>query len=354
MPATSPLSTRDWRLLAPALLLLVFLPTCTSTPRPSTTGRELARRGDEIVIAGRLFHTGAPVVLWLDEGGYDAYRTDKRFARPGEAAWSPDSGPRTPNRYSSRNTPGDPNSLTDLQRHIDQFVIHYDAAGTSRQCFKILHDLRGLSSHFLLDLDGTIYQTLDLKEKAWHATIANDRSIGIEIANIGAYPLDAFATDAIPAPDPHHITTPQIESSPLAGFYARDKSGYFLTLPGWLGDGGYRTPDYLLTYPRPSRPLPITGTIQGQTLTQFDLTDAQYDSLIRLTATLCTVFPELRCDYPRDAAGRPIDHALTPDQFAHHHGLLGHYHVQQNKLDPGPAFDWERVVVGARRLRASR
>ena len=146
-----------------------------------------------------------------------------------------------------------------------------------------------------------------------------------------------------------------IESSPLADFYARDPAaatpGYVLTLPGWLGDGGYRTPDHLLTYPRPSRPFPITGTIQGQTLAQFDLTDAQYDSLIRLTATLCTVFPELRCDYPRDMAGRPIDHALTPDQFTRHRGLLGHYHVQQNKLDPGPAFDWDRVVRGARALR---
>ncbi len=43
----------------------------------------------------------------------------------------------------------------------------------------------------MLDLDGTIYQTLDLKEQAWHATIANGRSIGIEIANIGAYPAGA-------------------------------------------------------------------------------------------------------------------------------------------------------------------
>ena len=42
----------------------------------------------------------------------------------------------------------------------------------------------------MLDLDGTIYQTLDLKEGAWHATVANGRSIGIEIANIGAYPPD--------------------------------------------------------------------------------------------------------------------------------------------------------------------
>ena len=54
----------------------------------------------------------------------------------------------------------------------------------------MLHDLRGLSVHFMLDLDGTIYQTLDLKEGAWHATVANGRSIGIEIANIGAYPPD--------------------------------------------------------------------------------------------------------------------------------------------------------------------
>ena len=52
----------------------------------------------------------------------------------------------------------------------------------------MLHDVRGLSVHFMLDLDGTIYQTLDVKEQAWHATIANGRSIGIEIANIGAYP----------------------------------------------------------------------------------------------------------------------------------------------------------------------
>ena len=39
----------------------------------------------------------------------------------------------------------------------------------------------------VLDLDGTIYQTLDLKERAWHATTSNTRSIGIEIANIGAF-----------------------------------------------------------------------------------------------------------------------------------------------------------------------
>src|SRR5205814_2869450 len=75
-----------------------------------------------------------------------------------------------------------------LQRCVDQFVLHYDVAGTSRTCFRTLHDVRCLSVHFMLDVDGTLYQTLDLKERAWHATTSNTRSVGIEIANIGAYP----------------------------------------------------------------------------------------------------------------------------------------------------------------------
>lgn len=29
-------------------------------------------------------------------------------------------------------------------------------------------------------------QTLDVKERAWHATTANDRSVGVEMCNIGA------------------------------------------------------------------------------------------------------------------------------------------------------------------------
>ena len=48
-----------------------------------------------------------------------------------------------------------------LQQVVDQFVIHFDVCGTSRRCFEVLQDKRGLSVHFMLDIDGTIYQTLD-------------------------------------------------------------------------------------------------------------------------------------------------------------------------------------------------
>tara|TARA_B100000085_G_C18487855_1_gene490040 strand:- start:650 stop:1165 length:516 start_codon:yes stop_codon:yes gene_type:complete len=44
---------------------------------------------------------------------------------------------------------------------------------------------RGASVHFLIDNDGTIYQTLDLQHAAWHAGSArtNRPSVGVEISN---------------------------------------------------------------------------------------------------------------------------------------------------------------------------
>ncbi|HZW10035.1 MAG TPA: N-acetylmuramoyl-L-alanine amidase [Phycisphaerales bacterium] len=311
-----------------ALLLLAALavPRCAAPPRVEapSPGAELVRRGDEIVICGRLFHTGAPVVLWTDPDGYDAYRTDRRFAPPEEAPWAPGRGPATPNRYDARSVPGGADDLDALRRHVDQFVIHYDAAGTSRQCFKILHDLRGLSIHFMIDIDGTIYQTLDVKDRAWHATIANGRSVGVELAHIGAYAPESAET--------------------LRQWYAEDGAGTRITIPVWQGDGGIRTPGFV---GRPASSEPVSGVIQGQTLVQYDFTPEQYDSLAKLTAALCAVLPQIRCDYPRDEHGRPLARAMTPDEFAAYRGLLGHSHIQQNKVDPGPAFDWDRLRQSA-------
>ena len=44
-----------------------------------------------------------------------------------------------------------------------------------------------LSCHFLIDVCGTVYQTLDVVERAWHATSANDSSVGVELAADGAF-----------------------------------------------------------------------------------------------------------------------------------------------------------------------
>ena len=167
-----------------------------------TPGRPLKRHGDEIVVAGQLFHTGTRVITCMDPGGYDAYRTERRFSPIADSAWDKTheavKAIPSPNRYGMRKAALTPEEiehvrgggwdLSKLQSVVDQFVIHFDVCGVSKQCFNILHDHRGLSVHFMLDIDGTIYQTLDLKERAWHATTSNERSIGIEVANMGAYP----------------------------------------------------------------------------------------------------------------------------------------------------------------------
>lgn len=311
----------------------------TSFPRAGTA---LPRQGDEIVVAGQLFHTGTRVVLWMDPGGYDAYRVERRFGPLDQADWKTSSATnknlQTPNRYGTRRvglTPaqreqvrGGGWDLPLLQKVVDQFVLHYDVCGTSRTCFRVLQDERDLSVHFMLDLDGTIYQTLDLKERAWHATIANDRSIGVEIANIGAYPVG--------------------KPNPLADWYRHNPDGTTdITLPERFGDGGILTPNF---HGHPAHPEPVVGNIQGRDLVQYDFTPQQYEALKHLIAALCRVFPKIHCQYPVDANGQLIPHALTNDQWKSFHGVLGHYHIQTNKEDPGPAFNWQEVIGGAERI----
>lgn len=306
--------------------------------QPPTIGQKVQRQGDEIIVCGERYHSTAPVVLWTDPGGYDAYRLERRFVPLDQASTPPaqKTGQPRGHRFSLRRkglteaelerVRGGGWDLPLLQRVVDQFVVHFDARGTSRRCFEVLHDVRGLSVHFMLDVDGTIYQTLDLKEGAWHATVANGRSIGIEIANIGAYPLD--------------------QKQPLEAWYRPDGDGKIkIEIPDPPQRSGIRDQ---ATELRPARNEPIVGVIQGQNLRQFDFTERQYDSLIRLTATLCKLFPKIRCDYPRDAAGSLVRAKLPDAELARYQGILGHYHVQTNKVDPGPAFQWDRVIGAAR------
>ena len=106
----------------------------------------------------------------------------------------------------------------------------------------------------------------------------------------------------------------------------------------------------LLALARPQRG--DRGHDPGPVLRQYDFTEQQYDSLVRLTATLCTLFPRIRCDYPRDASGALIRSKLSDPELARYQGILGHYHVQTDKVDPGPAFQWNRVIEGARAVLA--
>jgi len=84
-------------------LCALFICGCSTVQR---AGKPEPRTGDEIVAAGQFFHTGTPVVLWMDPGGYDAYRVERRFAPIEHSDWSNSTvevkNLKTPNRYSLR------------------------------------------------------------------------------------------------------------------------------------------------------------------------------------------------------------------------------------------------------------
>ena len=115
-----------------------------------------ARKGERfIVYNGRKFPIAwKKVILWDERGGL--------AAKPGcYYDWSekPDRSPI-------------------------QFVNHWDATLSSQACARIINK-RGLSMHFLIDNDGTIYQMLDMQHVAWQAGAKswNTAGIGVEISN---------------------------------------------------------------------------------------------------------------------------------------------------------------------------
>jgi len=94
------------------------------------------------------------VVLWSEEGGLSA--------KPGNYY-----------DYTGR-----------AKRNIRLFVNHWDVCLDSTRCNDVLNK-RGISVHFLIDNDGTIFQTLDMQHGAWHGSSGrvNRASVGVEITN---------------------------------------------------------------------------------------------------------------------------------------------------------------------------
>ena len=70
------------------------------------------------------------------------------------------------------------------ERTPTMIVTHWDAALSAASCKSIL-EKRKISTHFVIDNDGTIVQLLDTNHIGWHAGIraVNNASIGIDFSN---------------------------------------------------------------------------------------------------------------------------------------------------------------------------
>ncbi|HEY4241503.1 MAG TPA: N-acetylmuramoyl-L-alanine amidase [Kofleriaceae bacterium] len=276
----------------------------------------------ELIIGDKTFKTGLNLKNWHDTG-WDALsedciptQTESAAALAGKCVMSapgkyvpyglPKGMPKYTQRYSTRpvlrglkaSSGGKFCRYEDIKPVIKQFVIHHDGCASADMCFNVVQNERGLSVHFLLDNDGTIYQTCDLGIMAYHACDWNLHSIGIELCNRG----DAKA-------EPHYYDDPRHGPK-------RDK-------------------------------VPIK--INNSPMLGYGYTKPQMDSLQGLARELRKVLPNLPMEYPQSSPGQQSwdtfkDATVQRDRYA---GYVGHYHITAQKWDPGP-FDFKAFCSGLR------
>jgi N-acetylmuramoyl-L-alanine amidase len=77
---------------------------------------------------------------------------------------------------------------------VKMIVIHYTDMKTAQDALNRMCDKKAeASAHYMIDLDGTIYQLVEEEKRAWHAGVSfwdgetdvNSISIGIELVNKG-------------------------------------------------------------------------------------------------------------------------------------------------------------------------
>lgn len=262
-----------------------------------------------IIIGGRSFRTSAPVVNWRDAPYWDATREVCQVTQsdpPSQIAkcvrgvpyGKLPQGPYT-RRYSLRprlRQLGMNPSYDAVKAAVRQFVIHHDGCMSADMCFSVLHNERGLSVHFLLDNDGTIFQTIDLGLMAYHAAEWNADSIGIEMCNRG----DAK------------------------------------TYPGLYQSG-------------PHKRDVKACRINGHAILAYDYTKAQYESFALLGRELRRLLPNIPAEFPQSLPGKQQWMTLPRQASTRFAGYIGHYHLWDQKWDPGP-FEFEPFC---RRLRGS-
>lgn len=69
-------------------------------------------------------------------------------------------------------------------KEINLIILHHTGDSSAKTTIKTLLE-RGLSTHYIIDQDGTIYYVVDESRAAWHTAGYNSRSIGIDLVNTG-------------------------------------------------------------------------------------------------------------------------------------------------------------------------
>ena len=167
-------------------------------------------------------------------------------------------------------------------RNPSHFVNHWDVCLSSESCVKVLNK-RGVSVHFCIDNDGTIYQILDTQHGAWHAgnVYGNKQGIGVEISN-----------------------------------------AYYTKYQNWYVKNGFG-----------ERPIQEHGYVHGRTLDPFtDFYPVQLEALKALWKAVHLGLG-VPLEYPKNSDGyieTGVHKDVSKGKFA---GFCNHYNFTRNKID---------------------
>ena len=168
------------------------------------------------------------------------------------------------------------------KRKVTNFVCHWDVCLSSESCFKVLKN-RGISVHFAIDNDGTIYQFMDCNHIAWHAGSSkwNNNSVGVEIAN-----------------------------------------AYYPKHQGWYKSKGFG-----------ERPLWENKKVHGSTLEPFlGFYDIQLEALQALMKAMNKAYdiPFACPTAPNGTTSTGVSKTAASGRFK---GFISHYHLKKTKID---------------------
>ena len=164
------------------------------------------------------------------------------------------------------------------------FVNHWDVCLSASSCARVL-ERRGISVHFCIDNDGTIYQLLDTQHAAWQAGGRNwnHRSIGVEISN-----------------------------------------AYYTKYQSWYVENGYG-----------ERPVRDDVKVHGRSLGEhLDFYPVQIDALKALWKAIHNIH-DIPLECPTDSSGHTSETVDRECEAGTFEGFISHYHLTRRKIDCG-------------------
>lgn len=238
------------------------------------------------------------------------------------------------------------------QRGVDirQVLFHVSLTPTVAETVKELVD-SSLSTHLLVDRDGTVYQLLDLDAAAYHAGDANQHSIGVDFVQpLERFPFkddmtfERWSKLAPPARAAWQGAAERWQPSTCA-------CGELPVIGGPLAadfEGEQIDPKNPLDLPHdlnlgvkdPRRIHPLVGPVEihGQQFRAFGPTPAATESALLVTSALLDAYPSIPATLPANHEGALIGRVADDPR---RYGVVGHYHWEAQRWDPGPGFDWQ-------------